>query len=210
MQHKPIPPVVLAAALNACAVQPELLNSERIEQRFGSYGIEVLAQDASGRRCSLFSTENGEQTCRTYAIVQFVDPAIAELGAAHTAVLSGQSIGTTFKATGRKISKTTIHVGQVAVVAQHAIGQFMHLNVPADLGLHAYRLMLEQDSQSIHYATIVEAHHPSYLNRSELLELYPMDTVSGLQPDEIQMLLDLVLQQKQIGHPAFVASIQYD
>ena len=196
MQHNPIPTVVLAAVLGACAVQPELLNSERIEQRFGSYGIEVLAQDSSVRRANLFSVENGLQTCRTYAVVQFVDPAIAELGAAHTAVLSGQSIGTTFKTAGWEINKVTIYIGELRISDQrHTITRLMHLNAPADLGLHAYRLMLEQESESIHYATIIELHHPAYLDRRELLELYPLDVGLRLQPDEIEALLDLVLEQ---------------
>ncbi len=196
MHHNPIPPVVLAAALSACAVQPELLNSERIEQRFGSYGIEVLEQDSSVRRSSLFSAENGIRICRTYAVVKFTDPAIAKLGAAHTAVLAGQSIGTTFKAAGWEIKKATIHVGELQIGdPRHAVGKLMHLNGPADLGLHAYQLMLEQDSQSVHYATIIESHHPSYLARDELLELYPVDAGLQLESDEVESLIRLVLDQ---------------
>ena len=98
MHHNPIPPIVLAAALSACSVQPELLNSERIEKRFGNYGIEIIAQQGSVRRSSLYSTENSLRTCRTYAIVQFVDPDIIELAGQHQAILSGESIGTTIAA----------------------------------------------------------------------------------------------------------------
>lgn len=194
MHHNPIPPVVLAAALSACSVQSELRNSERIEQRFGTCGIEVIEQDSSVRRSNLYSTENGTRICRTYALVMFVDPTGSVFGTAHQAVLDGQSIGTTFKAAGWEISKATIHVGELQVSdQQHAIAQLMHLDAPADLGLHAYQLVLEQGSQSVHYATIIESHHPSYLTHSELLELYPVEAQLRIQPDEINSLLDLVL-----------------
>jgi len=196
MHQNPIPPVVLAAALSACAFQPELLNSERIERRFGIFGIEVLEQDSSVRRSSLFSTENGVQTCRTYAVVKFVDPAITELGAAHTAVLAGQSIGATFKSAGWEINKATIHVGDVMISdPRHAVGEIMNLDAPANLSLHVYQLMLGQESQSIHYATIIELHHPSYLSRNELLELYPVDAEFRLESDEVETLVRLVLGQ---------------
>ena len=196
MHHNPIPPVVLAAALNACAVQPELLNSERIEKRLGSFGIEVLEQDSSVRRSSLFSTESGVRICRTYAVVKFTDPATAKLGSAHTAVLAGQSIGETFKAAGWKIGKATIYVGELQIGdPRHAIDELMHLDRPAKLGLHAYQLMLEQNSQSVHYATIIESHHPSYLARDELLELYPVDARLRLASDEVETLIRLVLDQ---------------
>ena len=42
MRNSIFPPSVLAAMLSACATESVILNSERIEQRFGSYGIEVL------------------------------------------------------------------------------------------------------------------------------------------------------------------------
>ena len=56
MQRNPIPQVILAAALSACSLQPELLNSERIERSFGSYGIEVLSQNSAVRRSNLYSS----------------------------------------------------------------------------------------------------------------------------------------------------------
>jgi hypothetical protein len=46
MQRYSVSPAVLTAALSACAVEPELLNSERIEERFGNYGVEILERTA--------------------------------------------------------------------------------------------------------------------------------------------------------------------
>ena len=55
MRNSILPPSVLAAVLSACATESVILNSERIEQHFGSYGIEVLASEAGLRRSNLFS-----------------------------------------------------------------------------------------------------------------------------------------------------------
>jgi hypothetical protein len=63
----------LAAVAGAPALaQPparELLNSERIAAAFGSYGVEVVAQDDTLRISNLYSTEAGVTTCRTFATV---------------------------------------------------------------------------------------------------------------------------------------------
>jgi hypothetical protein len=194
MQHKLIPPVVLAAALSACSLQPELLNSERIEQRFGNYGIEVIEQDSGIRRSNLYSTDNGVRTCRTYAVVRFIDPALAEITTSHEAVLGGQSIGTTFQDAGWLISKKTSHIGSIHISdPQHAIIDLMRLDPPANPAVHAYHLLLEQGSRSIHYATIVELHHPAYLTQSELLNIYPLDSELTLHADGIEKLMRLVL-----------------
>lgn len=194
MHHRPIPSVVLATALSACSLQPELLNSERIEQRFGNYGIEVLEQEANIRRSNLYSTKNGLRTSRTYAVVQFIEPDMAEIAPAHQAVLGGQSIGTTFKDAGWQISKKTSYIGSIDISnPQHAVVRLMRLDLPASTAVHAYQLMLEKGPRSIHYATIVESHHPAYLAEAELLELYPVDAEIRLSAAEVQMLVRLVL-----------------
>lgn len=194
MHHNPIPSIVLAAALGACAVQPELLNSERIQQHFGNYGIEILEQDDDTRRSNLFSVTNGGRVCRTYAVVEFSDPVRAELTAVHHSVIAGQSIGATFKAAGWNIHKQTVHIGTLRVPnSQHAIADLMQLDAATTLGLHVYRLMLEKNTQSIHYATIVETHHPAYLSEADLTELYAGDISVPLEASEVDALLGLVL-----------------
>ena len=60
-----------AQAERANAPSPErreLLNSERIAQRFGSYGIEVLESDGRVRVSNLYSNEQGGRICRTFAV----------------------------------------------------------------------------------------------------------------------------------------------
>jgi hypothetical protein len=100
MRNTHFPPSVLAAILSACATESVNLNSERIEQRFGSYGIEVLASEAGLRRSSLFSYDGDTATCRTYAIVQFVEQLDERYNEAHSRVMAGGSIGSTFREDG--------------------------------------------------------------------------------------------------------------
>lgn len=194
MQRNPIPQVVLAAALSACSLQPELLNSERIEHRFGSYGIDVLSQKAGVRRSNLYSGSGETRTSRTYAVVRFVDPA-ADLADEHQAVIAGQSIGSTFQAAGWQIQKINSYIGSMQLPApDHEIGKLMNLQADTILGMHAYQLVLHKGTLAVHYATIVETHHPDYLDEAELRDLYPLDTGSEISPDDAQELLQLVLE----------------
>lgn len=206
MHRKQISPVVLAAALNACAIEPELLNSERIEQRFGGYGIDVLGQATGMRRSNLHSVDGNTRICRTYAVVQFVDQDVSEFADEHKAVLSGDSIGATFKTTGWKINKATVHIGNVQICgSQNAIGKLMHLETTENLAMHAYRLILERNAQFIHYATIVETHHPEYLTEPELLELYGADLDSELNANDVEELIGLISNPGLDPDSAFVA-----
>jgi hypothetical protein len=70
----------------------------------------------------------------------------------------------------------------------------MQLDGEIDLGIHAYRLVLEKESQSVDYATIVEAHHPEYLTVAELKELYGEGNGVNLNDVEIGSLEELVLE----------------
>lgn len=200
MQRNPIPQVVLAAALSACSLQPEHLNSQRIEQRFGNYGIEVLTQDTGVRRSNLYSSEGGVRTCRTYAVVEFVDPASTELASEHQAVIGGQSIGSTFQTAGWRIQKINSYIGNMRLAdSNHPISKLMNIDSAATLALHAYQLVLHKGSLAVHYATIIEIHHPDYLDEIELRELYPVDAGSALGPEAVEALFQLVLHAAPNG-----------
>lgn len=194
MRAPRILPVIIAAALCACALEPETLNSERIEQRFGSYGIEVLSQDAGIRRSSLYSLHDGQRICRTYAVVRFVDELAPEIAQTHADVVAGQSIGSTFKASGWQINKQTIHVGSLALRdPDHPIGALMTLREPTILGVHAYQFILQRDDQTINYATIVETHHPDYLTTEDLQNLFGEAIESDLGAEEVRNISTLIM-----------------
>jgi len=195
MRQQPVSPVILAAALSACAHHPELLNSDSIEKQFGNYQIVVLGQKAGVRRSSLNSVADGVSTCRTYAVVQFFDADIAEIEEPHQDVLAGQSIGTTFRESGWKIRKDTVHIGTMAMVdPQHPIARLMRLEHGGDLAVHIYRMTLEKNDQTIQYATIVETHHPDYLTETALLELYAGDKELHFSSANLAPLLAMIMK----------------
>jgi hypothetical protein len=191
-KHK-LSPAVLAAALSACATETVLLNSERVEQQFGSYGIDVLASEAGLRRSSLYSVEGSERICRTYAIVRFREDLDSSYGQEHSRVLAGNSLGEVFKANGWSMHKQTLHIGSFEVdQASSEISQLMRIPDDQNLALHVYQLLLVKDDQIFEYATIVEAHHPNYLTQSVLLDIYHYDDSESLTIETLAELIVLL------------------
>jgi len=202
MSPTTFPPAVLAAILSACATEPVLLNSQRIEQRFGSYGIAVLASEAGLRRSSLYSLGNGEPTCRTYAVVRFADQLDDRYREEHTKVLAGNSIGAIFRSQGWNLHKQTLHIGSLALPRENtSIGELMRITGPQGLALHIYQLLLVRQEQVLDYATILESHHPDYLTEDDLRDLYEYDTETALQDVAVAGLKALVLDSQEPQQP---------
>jgi hypothetical protein len=160
-------------SLSGVLAQPlarEPLNSERIEARFGSYGVEVLESGTKYRVSNLFSGDATHKICRTFAVVRYplaIDPAFAE---EHAAILAGGSIGAVFTAAGWQVRKTHLFYGEVA--ATERLARLMHVAPGTSLAEHAYVLDVAKDGRALTYATLVEIHHPDYLSRSELPAIY--------------------------------------
>jgi hypothetical protein len=193
MRNSILPPSVLAAVLSACATESVILNSERIEQHFGSYGIEVLASEAGLRRSNLFSYEGNTPTCRTYAVVQFVDQLDDRYDEAHSKVLAGESIGATFKEDGWDIEKHTLFVGSIRLPEEPSeVRRLMRLTGSHDLALHVYQLVLVRGGIELEYATILEAHHPEYLSQGDLESIFEVNVPESLPPTELKQLTTLV------------------
>ena len=193
MRNTHFPPSVLAAILSACATESVKLNSERIERRFGSYGIEVLASEAGLRRSSLFSFEGNAATCRTYAVVQFVEQLDERYNDAHSKVLAGNSIGETFRQDGWDIQKKTLFIGTVRLPeSRNQVGDLMRLTGARDIALHVYQLVLARENTALEYATILEAHHPEYLSAQDLRDIFDGSASSPLPPAELDLLSELL------------------
>jgi hypothetical protein len=193
MRNTHFPPSVFAAMLSACATESVLLNSKRIEQRFGSYGVEVLASEAGLRRSGLLSYDGDTATCRTYAVVQFADHLDERYDDAHSRVLAGDSIGATFKEDGWDIRKHTLYIGTVRLPGTPTgVGRLMRLTGAHDLALHIYQLVIARDDVELEYATIMEAHHPEYLVEADLLETFEYDDTAALPDADLKLLSDLV------------------
>lgn len=170
---------VLAAALSSCVVEPELLNSERIQSEFGSYGIEIIAYVDGIRRANLYSVHNNVRTCRTYAVVRFDNVPEDIIGTEHAQIVAGDSIGATFKASGWRIYKETRHISELESLRDdYSIRPKMQVKRNQKLAMHVYRLLLRKQEQMIEYATIVEVHHPEYMTEQRLHELFAVDKIA--------------------------------
>lgn len=161
------------ACLVACAAGGPLLNSDRIRQTFGSYGVDILYSDSTRRVSSLFSGSGAGKVTRTYAVVEFPTNPSAALTAEHERIVAGQSIGETFREAGWKLSKQHLYIGEIEVPATYVeIGELMQLELPETLATHLYLLRVIKDERSYHYATITEIHHPAYLDANALQAIY--------------------------------------
>jgi len=168
-----LPIACIAVFLAACSTPGPTLNSERIAQAFGSYGVDVLQSGDELRVASLYSGSGDEKVTRTFAVVTFAGRISPALAREHAAVLSGESLGAVFKAAGWAIEKHNVFVGQLALSEEHAmVGELMQIRLPAELAAHVYLFVVSKDNRSYNYATIVELHHPEYLSLEDLRELY--------------------------------------
>lgn len=152
----------------------EILSSERIHRKFGSYGVDVLESDTGRRVSSLYSVTDGTKICRTYAKVRFapaIDPAFA---AEHVRVLAGESIGTVFRSAGWKIVKRHRHIGETALadVDGDDITQLMRIEGTDRVATDTYVFEIAKHGRRFEYAEITELHHPAYLTAAELASIY--------------------------------------
>lgn len=192
MSAIPIPETVLAAAGDTPAVEPELLNSERIAARFGSYGIEIIAETENFRRANLYSGTGDDRTCRTYALVETRNTPRGIAGE-HGAVLSGRSIGATFRQGGWRVTKRTLLTAEVDLALLDGdVVHLMQLPEAVPAAAHLYELIVDKDGRSIHYATILELHHPEYLELEVLEKLFPSNaTITPGTLHELLQVFDL-------------------
>jgi hypothetical protein len=148
----------------------ELLNSERIEQEFGSYGLEVLHSDAMLRISNLYSESDGSRTGRTFAVVLYpseIDPLFA---AEHATILDGGSIGAVFASAGWSVTKRHLWYGELESSAR--LADLMRIEEGLPLAVHVYVLHVSKAAASFEYAALAEIHHPEYLHLDELRPIY--------------------------------------
>jgi len=163
------------ALLGAC--NPAVpLNSERIAQRYGNYGIEILRSDNNRRLSSLYSTGDGQKTTRTLALVDFSATIHPKLAREHQRILAGESIGAVFKEQGWTIEKVSSrYCGAIFDLASIPELSGMDIELPARLAMHSYVFRVQKGGLSIDYATITEIHHPDYLQGADLTDGYLAD-----------------------------------
>jgi hypothetical protein len=163
----------LVAVQAGCAASEPLLNSERIGNRFGTFGIDVIKNDHPERISNLYSMEDGRKICRTYAIVRFEPALNPGVRAEHSLVLAGQPMGAVFKSRGWKIIKRNLEIGSRTLTeADLGIAALMRVAVPRPVAYHTYVFAVSRGGVSVDYAVITEIHHPDYLSRRDLQIIY--------------------------------------
>ncbi|MBU2712920.1 hypothetical protein [Zooshikella harenae] len=171
-----------------------LLNSERIELKFGSYGIDVLESKASTRVSRLFSTHGTKKTTRTLAIVRYPEHVDSSFTTEHKKILSGGSIGAVLKAAGWKITKQPMYFGELKSSNDLApLYNSFHVTMKENLAIHIYSLYIEKNNQNFMYATIAEIHQPEYLTLNDLKEIYNDDYDNFNKPtDRVQQIMSFI------------------
>jgi len=165
--------IAATLVLLGCVVSGPPLNSDLIERRYGSYGVEIREADSERRVASLYSGSAGNKITRTYAVTEFLAPQRAEYRAEHERVVAGASIGTTFRAAGWDIHKQSLFIGALEVPESYStLARLMNIGLPETLAVHEYLFIVSRDERSWSYARIVEVHHPDFLGAADLAALH--------------------------------------
>lgn len=163
------------------------MNSERIRQEFGSFGIDVLECSVERRVSSLHSFEHGLKVCRTYAVVEFTGMSGPDLAEEHDRVQAGESIGAVFKAGGWSITKRHVGIGRrMLLPADTEIVSLMRLGQPRPVAWHSYIFEVYKGPSRFDYASITELHHPDYLSEADLRQIYGVPQTSRGNPLSVQ------------------------
>lgn len=178
-----------------------LLNSERIERVFGSYGVDVAPALRRGRRVAhLYSCEPEGRVTRTLALTAFGPAAVTHaLREPHAAVLGGASIGATLSAHGWQVRKDGMALGWLDSLPPWLRGVMRVADSNAGAAVQRYRLLVARSPEGpwLHYCTIDEIHSPLYLALCTLARLCPGAT--QLTAVELHALAADVAQEEEEG-----------
>jgi len=153
-------------------VPEPLLNSERIRQRFGSYGIDVVYESEQLRVSNLYSMEGGAKVMRTLALVIYPPKIPEPVRAEHAEIKRGHSIGEVFHRHGWRVAKKTIYIGEIRSSPEFAGVYAAMGGVRAvNLAVQVYQLSVARNGVWTDYTRIAEVHNPDYLDLAQLREI---------------------------------------
>lgn len=183
-----------------------MLNSERIQYRFGSYGVEPLNACADifpeNRISNLYSLQAQQKVMRTLAIVEFAHPMPAALLSVHQQIQAGASIGSTLQKNGWTINKQPIYFGEIPL--SRSIRNSMQDEGHDNAALFMYTLNVKEPSkpQTLLYCTITEIYSPQFLTLPWLKAIYPDSFMRFNQPDtSFQVKFDEIQQCMETIEP---------
>ncbi len=168
---------LVGGVLGCAASSDPPLNSERIHDRFGSYGVRLLKQAAPWRVSCLFSREATGEICRTLAVVRFAEYVPDALQAPLQQVREGASLGATLADAGFAISKANVSFAVLTreTTAYETVLKLFNLPDPSvrpALATHMYDLQATRDGTRVPVARLLEVHHPAYLRPGEPERIY--------------------------------------
>ena len=169
---------------------PELLNSDRITARFGSYGVELLQQSQRHRIANLHSGTAPEHICRTLAVTVFHLPVHEALQDVDTTIRAGASLGATLRAAGWRVIRSD--AAQATAPAGTAFEAISRHSCPAGtpLALQVYTLLAANESLRLPYAAIAEAYHPDHVAIAKPLPAHELETeLTGAAKEALRGLL---------------------
>ena len=163
------------------------LNSQRIEERFGSYGVLILAQADLRRETCLYSGNATVPVCRTIALVRFVAEPDPVLAAPLAKIRGGASLGATLASEGWQVRKLNRYVGEYPLGGDCDAGLARLLRIcdPPPLALHIYELWAARNGVDREVATLLELHHPAYLSADDVQTIYARLDSRPLAPEEL-------------------------
>jgi len=204
--------------INGCSYP--LLNSEMIENKFGSYGLDIIENSSKNRISFLFSIDDHyialneinavkkspgyKKKYHTLALVNFIDS--GKVSDAHKKIINGGSIGATFKDYGWSVTKDNLLAFELSEDIHPVIQEWLKSEVDQKLVIHVYMLSVERNHQKIRYAEIIEMHHPGYLTLSELKNIYAINaskkdniTIGKISNEIIDRLSNDQIRQTILG-----------
>ena len=195
----------LLVSLSACASGDEAanrqpLNSERIADTFGSYGVHIVAQSRAQRASCLFSGTGESRVCRTLALVRYSASPDPRVAPSLDRIRGGASLGATLQGDGWAVAKRHRLIDQIDAEdhAYDGLQRFFGVDDTPPFAFHLYSLDAERGDVTIPVAELLEVHHPAYLSAAELREIYGVRRAA--QPLRIDDWLDDL--QSAFGGPA--------
>ncbi len=169
-------------------------NSDRIQLKFGNYGIELLENGPAIRVSNLYSVSRGVKTNRTFAVVAYPGVIETAFSKEHKAIISGQSIGIVFRNNGWVINKRHLYFGEIeAPPGDDGIASVFGDIGSASPAIHVYSLFVAKHGIEFQYASIAELHHPEYLSLQDLRAVFAAEyNDTRVESAEVADFLQLV------------------
>ena len=138
------------------------MNSDKIRERFGHYGVELLEQNTTTRLASLYSLSGDQRITRTLALTRFELPTHNAVAEQDAQIRSGDSIGATLRQAGWTVVKNNTIDCQVTAGRRFALLGGATLSPEDPVLLRVYTLSVVKQDLALDYAIIAEAHHPEH------------------------------------------------